>query len=587
MAESRTPRRRWTRWRTSVVWLVVATLGFGLAWIVVTGFIARHQADRVSGELADLESDLTHGRVDAARALEARMQHQTAAAHNVTSGPAWWVAAHLPGISGPAKEIRGGTTAINTLAHHALPEVLTAGTLLDPQSLRTGRTRLDVERLQQSVDPLTRAVQSMDVVLADTHGLPRATWLDPVNHRLTKLIGRMTQLRQSLASLSTAVNVLPRAIGAAGTRRYFVAFETEAESRGLGGLPGAYAILSAHRGELRLSHFGLDTDLRDARAHVDLDADYKQEFDQSFAPESNFGNSDPSPHFPDAARIWISMWEEKFHQRLNGAIATDPTTLGYLLGAVGPVRITPGVVMNKSNAASFFENRIYQRFGNNNIARKKFQLRAARLASMAVIHQPSSDLLRAVTATQQAAAERRLLVYSTDPVVEHTLASSPVGGFLPRTTRPFLDVVVNNTGANKLDYYLDRTVTYRRASCAAGTADVTITLSNTAPSSGLSPTVVGQGGTGRKAGLSSLLVSVYGTKNSLVQRVTLDGKPIFFNTQQERGHPVTIIPVSLAPGQSRSLRLSIREPAADGPIVALRQPLVRPLKQTVMMPRCA
>ncbi len=49
-------------------------------------------------------------------------------------------------------------------------------------------------------------------------------------------------------------------LGAQGTRRYMMAFENNAEARGLGGLPGAYAILRADHGKVSFERFGTDND---------------------------------------------------------------------------------------------------------------------------------------------------------------------------------------------------------------------------------------------------------------------------------------------------------------------------------------
>jgi hypothetical protein len=567
---------------------VVAVLGIGLVWIAVTGLLARHDEDTVRAELSTLRSDLEHSDEAGAARLEVRMRDQAAAAHARTSGPAWWLAAQLPSVGAPLRTIRGATGAVDQLAGTALPAALKAGEMLDPAQLRQGPGQIDPQRLGAAAAPLGQAVDATDSVLSRVQRLPSSTWLGAVDNNRDSLVSDVTRLRRGLADLSTAARLLPDPLGETGTKRYFVAFQTDAEARGLGGLPGAYAILQAQDGRLSFVRFGSDTDLNGARAHVALGADYDSEFDDAFGPKTYFGNSDPSPHFPYAAAIWMSMWEDKFHQHLDGAIATDPTTLGYLLGAVGSVTLSDGTVLDGSNAESFLESGVYTKFPSDNEARKAYQVEAAKAVTSAVLNQPSGDLLASATALQRAADEGRLLLYTTDPTVEGALQSEPVGGILPETDQPFLDVVINNGGGNKLDYYLDRTVTYRRTGCAAGKATVTVTLHNGAPTSGLPPVVVGAEGVAhpKQAGDNDLLVSVYDTNRSSVTRATLDGKTAFFDTEHERGHPVTIADVPIRAGQTRTLVLTVREPAASGPLIALRQPLVRPLKQTISMPVC-
>jgi hypothetical protein len=275
----------------------------------------------------------------------------------------------------------------------------------------------------------------------------------------------------------------------------------------------------------------------------------------------------------------MSMWQAKFHQHLDGAIATDPTALGYLLGATGPVRLPDGSQLTSKTAATFFESGVYAQFGTRTSARKSFQVQAAQAVASAIIHQPSADLLASAKALKQAVNERRLLVYTSDPTTEQALSTQPVSGEIPVTAQPYLGVIVNDSSANKLDYYLDRSVTYSRVGCAAGSSTVTVVLHSIAPTTGLPAYVTG-------TGHNSLLVSLYSTAHSTVTRASLDGKVAFIDEESERGHPVTTASVSLSPGQTRTLVFHLHEPAATGPLVTLTQPLVRPLHLTVNAPSC-
>lgn len=580
-------------WRTALFG-GAALLGLALLWIIATALLARHDVDAVRSELASLKSDLANGNETGAAGLETHMQREAGAAHARTTGPAWWLASKVPFVGSPVETVRGATAIVDELVSETLPSTLRAGQFLDPHLLRRAHGQINLQRLGRAVDPLGQAAQTSGALMARAQALSGSTWLGEVNTNRTELVQDVTKFHRALADLSAAARVLPGVLGERGTQRYFLAFQTDAEARGLGGLPGDYAILQAHHGELSFLRFGADNDLAGARAHVDLGADFRREFRTTYGvpygPEKSFANSDPSPNFPYAARIWISMWQDKFHQHLNGAIATDPTALGYLLGATGGLTLSDGTVINEGNAVAFFESGVYAKFSSDNAARKQYQVVAAQAVASKVIHVQSGDLLATVTALQRSVDEGRLLLYTSNPSFESSLENEQVGGVLPETANPFLDVIVNNGVAAKLDYYLDRTVRYQRKSCAASTATVTVILHNGAPSGGLPMDVVG-GYFARHPeqlwGYNVLIVSLYGTDRSSVSRVTLDGEVEPFGRKRERGHPVTMTRFEIAPGQTQTLVFSVNEPAASGPLVALRQPGVRPLNQTVSMPDCA
>ncbi len=107
---------------------------------------------------------------------------------------------------------------------------------------------------------------------ASAQQIPGDTWFGPANTSRQELIDDIQRLHDGLSDLSQATRLLPAQLGQNGVQRYFVAFETEAEARGLGGLPGDYGILQADHGQLSFTRFGSDTDLSGARAHVQLRA---------------------------------------------------------------------------------------------------------------------------------------------------------------------------------------------------------------------------------------------------------------------------------------------------------------------------
>jgi hypothetical protein len=172
---------------------------------------------------------------------------------------------------------------------------------------------------------------------------------------------------------------------------------------------------------------------------------------------------------------------------------------------------------------------------------------------------------------------------------EAQLASSPLGGILPRTTSPFEEVVVTNDSATKLDYFLHRSVTYTRSSCSATSATVSLTLHNAAPRKGLPAYMtkgVQWGDAPHPPGSEYLIVSLYSTQGATVSGVTLDGQPLGTYTASDRGHPITETIVTIKPGQTLTEVFTVNEPAASGPVRVPVQPLAQPMTLRVDSPTC-
>jgi hypothetical protein len=288
------------------------------------------------------------------------------------------------------------------------------------------------------------------------------------------------------------------------------------------------------------------------------------------------------------------MWKKYSGQNLDGVIAVDPTALGYLLAVTGPATLPDNTQISGDNAVALTQATSYAKFPGTSpgevAQRKAYQLEVASAASKKILGargEPAA-LLRAAG---RAAGERRILVWSADPAIQADLAQTTAAGIIPTTTAPYVGLSIVNDGGNKLDYYLDRSLTWQATGCGPTRhTTVSITLTNNAPPSGLPPEVTGRLDTPTypvKVGDNRLAVSYLATQGALLQSVTVSGRPGTGRIGAERGHPVYVIDVELPRGTSRTIVLHLNEPATAGPPIVLRQPLVRPLTVTLKDAVCS
>jgi hypothetical protein len=293
-----------------------------------------------------------------------------------------------------------------------------------------------------------------------------------------------------------------------------------------------------------------------------------------------------SPDLPTDARIWASYWKSLTGQRLDGAVATGPVALSYLLRVTGGFTLADGTKVTGDNFVQLIESTAYDRFRNVS-ARKKFFIEVGHDAADHVLHGAGGHGRDLLDAFARAVDERRLLVWSAHPDEERTLAAHPIGGVLPTGPGRFFAAVVNNGAGNKLDYYLERTITYDGGSCSGGrrTSTATVTLRNAAPPHGLPPYVIVRSDhpiTFPPPATNRSLVSIYGTAGSRLTGLTVDGQPPQQTwTASEGGHPMWSLAVEIRPGQSVTIKAQLSEPQVPGPVGTLRQPLVRPLIQRI------
>jgi len=561
-----------------------------LGWVAVTGLVARGQLRQATTEARQLRAQLAAGDLAAAQSSATALATHARRAHQLTTGPAWSIAAAVPGAGGPLKVVRGLTLSLDDLGQHVLPQLVGTSQRLDPASLRRPDGSVDLARIAQASSTLDAANERVRAAAAAVAGLPHS-WLAPVDAARTDALAQLNSVAATVSSASVAAHVLPAMLGADRTQRYFVAFQNESEARGTGGLPGAFAILQAQRGKLSFLRFESDQ----AIGHHSADVDFGPAYQQLYAGAGTttmYGNSNLSPHFPYAAQIWLSMWQQASGQRLDGAIAVDPSTLGYLLAVTGPATLPDGSELTGGNIVELAQSTVYAKFPAgvaDNPQRRQYLLQVAKAASAKIldVHADTAALLRALG---KAAGQRRVLVWSADPAIQARLAPSAISGTIPVTSAPYVGLSVVNDGGNKLDYYLDRTLVWTRTGCGAiRTVQVAVTLTNNAPASGLSSYVTGRSDRHAypvKPGDNRLEVSYLATGGALLRSVNVDGRPGTAGIGTEHGHPVYTVDLELPRGTARTILLTLTEPPGTGTPVVLRQPLVRPLDVRIADASC-
>jgi hypothetical protein len=412
--------------------------------------------------------------------------------------------------------------------------------------------------------------------------------LSTIDSARTDVAAQLVALGRTIRSADLSARILPPTLGQDGPKHYFVAFQNESEARGTGGLPGAFAIVKADHGKLSFTRFESDAVLFGESAKVDFGPAYHQLYDGA-GTATLYGNGNLSPNFPYAAQIWASMWQRKSGERVDGVIAVDPTALSYLLAVTGPATMPDHSPVSAGNVVALTQSTVYAKFATDNDARRKFLLDVARTVSQKVL-ETRHDTTALVRAAGTAAGERRLLVWSADPAVQADLAQTSVSGIIPTTSAPYVGLSIVNDGGNKLDYYLDRSLTWQRTGCGSTRqSTVTITLTNNAPARGLSPYVTGRSDKHSypiKVGDNRLEVSYLATAGALMDAVTINGKTATAAIGSEHGHPLYTIDLELPRGTSRTIVLHLSEPAGAGAPIVLRQPLVRPLTVTLDDARC-
>jgi hypothetical protein len=583
-----------TRLRHRVLAGVGLLVGLGAVWILVTGYLAHQQAKDLAGRLREVKVLIAQGRVDDARRLGHDLPAMAERTRHLTSGPAWWIGAHVPVLGAPLDSARTTADVVAGLGGQVVPELLGVAKDLDPARLRRDGRTIALAPLAAAAPTLADAGDRLDRAARRLAG--GGSWLSSFDVGRAALRGQVEAVRGYVDAAARVAQVFPPMLGQEGTQRYFIALQNEAELRGTGGLPGAFAIASVTGGRVRFERFASDSVLLPARTHhvIDTGLDLGPEFAAMYGasdPTRLYTVSNLSPDFRAAARIWAAMYRKVSGTHVNGVIALDPTALSYFLAATGPATV-PGHhgAVSAANVVQLTQRDEYALYPDN-LARKRFLVALLKAAATRLTSGAGAPVALLQAATRSA-GEQRLLVWHEDPSVERALEQTGYGGTFPPAAdrRPFSAVIVNNAAAGKLDYYLHRSVTYSSTGCGARRdVVVTITLTNSAPATGLPPYVttrLDNAPAGARPGDNRSIVDYFATPGARLQSVTLDGRASAASVHGYLGHEVFRMDVELPRGRARTITLHLDEPARSGPPRIWRQPGVTPIDVQAFSQKC-
>ncbi|MEU4834248.1 DUF4012 domain-containing protein [Streptosporangium sp. NPDC023615] len=614
------PTRRHRRTAVICLLALVAVLVPAGGWSAHLGLSVRDHLEATRGALLRLRAAVSTGQPSLLAAPLADAGRHAAEARRLTGGADWSLLTHLPMMGDAASTVRGLSEGVAELTgvlddlQHAGAAFITpaspapggvpapggtpapggaappagtpspGGTASLGATLSPGGSRRLLAAVEAAAPVLDDAVTRLARVSSLLASTPARTGVEALDEARGTALREIDELRGMLGDAVTAATLLPPMLGGDDPRRYFLAFQTNAEARGTGGLVGAFGILRLDRGKIVIERLSSNNDLDTSPVPV---TDPGPGFRGRYGPNATrmLSVSNLSPHFPYAAAIWTGLWERQARTRLDGAIATDPVGLAHLLRVIGPVTAPGGQVVTAGNVVDLTERVAYARFPDP-LARKVFLMGIARAVGEA-LPTAFSNPARLLPVLAGMVGERRLQVWSRHPAEQRLLARTPLGGVLPSRPGPFAALVVNNSAGGKLDYYLERSLHYRLGHCRDGrrVSTVRVRLTNDVPRKTLPSYVTGRldnAGMGRhRPGSNLLWVSLYAGVGAEATAARLDGDRAPIIRETERSHPVYSTMVEFAPGQSRSLEFDLTEPVSNEPPLVPVQPLVRPQRTRV------
>ena len=539
----------------------------GLAGLIVVGLLALAwggwTAYRVYSDLKDardqaliLEAALARGDVDGARQANASFQDATESAAGRTDGPVWGGFEALPVFGDDAEGLATVSDVLSDIAESGVTPVLDSAADLNAGSYTPSEHQFPLDRIATLQAPATEssavfadAADRLDRIDADG-------FVSPLREQLDRLRDEVRLAAATLDTARRASELMPRLLGGEGPRNYLLVFQTNAELRATGGLPGVMSLVHAENGRVDITRQGSAGAMGELDKPVlPLTADERELYGRQLG--TYFLDSNFTPDLPRAAELWRARWRLETGTDVDGVFVVDPVAASYLLGTT-EIQVE-GRTLTQQTLVTEVEHLAYLRYADqvsqdgffNAVADTAFDL-------FADGHGNPVDL---VTGLIRGVNERRILMHLFAPDEQAVIAGTTIAGEVDEapSDTPQVGVYLNDGTGAKMSFFLDHEVQVTSVSCENGRQTLTARLqvtSDTPPDVAQLPrTVVGLAdgfGDSVQPGDQLVVADLYAPAGGTISEIAFNGEPLPDPAVDHyRGRDVVSLGLPLDPGQTR------------------------------------
>jgi UDP-N-acetylmuramyl pentapeptide phosphotransferase/UDP-N-acetylglucosamine-1-phosphate transferase len=437
----------------------------------------------------------------------------------------------------------------------------------DIQALRLQHGSVPLDSLARLAPRLRALSSELGRSSGMVHRLPRTLLLPEIRRAVDVLDAKLNTAARQTRETADAATIVPGMLGADGPRRYLLLIQNNAEARATGGLIGNFGELVAQSGQISLGRFGRLGELNAPEGTdrvVQAPADYLSRYAR-FSPFDLWQNVNLSPDFPTVGAVVAKLYPESGGSSVNGVVSVDPIALSDILRLTGPITVarwpTP---ITADNVVQVTLQGAYDSLGNTD--RVAFLGDVAHGVFAAATTRDLGGPLRVVEALGSAVARRHLQLYSTNAAQQAFISRLNASGAISFPQGDEFFVTTQNASANKVDYYLKRSVNYQisiepdstdvqAATTARVHGTLTLALANDAPTAGHSSDALGPYLPGLQAGENRTFLSLYTPLT--VTAGSLDGRPLPMESAIELGQHVYSGYVNIPAGATRTITYTL------------------------------
>lgn len=283
----------------------------------------------------------------------------------------------------------------------------------------------------------------------------------PLKGRVDSLKIRLALYSQLVEKGKAASVLLPEIVALDGSKKYLVLLQNNNELRPTGGFIGSYGLISFEGGKLKKIKVE-DIYAIDGQLGLDVEppAEIKTDLGQNrwYLRDSNW-----EPDFPTSAKQAEWFFTKETGEKVLGVVALDVSAMEKLLQAVGPLDLPDyGETITADNLFERAITHAETSFFAGSQAKKNFLTALANALFNKIFFSKNPNWPGIVTALGNSLETKHISIFLDDPKLFSYLVSQNWASVLPRQVQQdgvfddFIAAVEANLGANKANYYLDR-----------------------------------------------------------------------------------------------------------------------------------
>lgn len=401
-------------------------------------------------------------------------------AHSILTSPPAWLLRLIPiarqnvialdEVSTSVSAVLVDTQELKGISDNTLEDGLISDGVIDTKRL---------ERLSQSLDEQEDSLRRLHATVTRR----RSGWLlPPLWNKLDSLHERTGAFLETGRKASAAARIAPAMVGTQGKRDYLVLLLNNAELRGGGGVVTAIGKIGLKDGVLKVGRFQYYADL--LRQHgiekVPAPSDLERRFGRYQSDTTLWINLTASPDIPEVAETAAQIHRANGGGRVDGVIFFDPRGLSSLVVPDQRIEVPPEIDIQGQELPEFVYSRAYEIFADDQDRRRETLLaigpKVLRSLSQTAPNRAS------LTAMGRSLQGGHIRVVSFDPQEQAVLEGMDASGELTTAADDSLMVTVQNLGADKLDFWMRRSIDHRCEVVDGGArCATTVTLKNETP----------------------------------------------------------------------------------------------------------